>query len=237
MRPKFISLPKLEDGHPVNKLRASFNHRNETILYHNDSVGIVFIGDSITDYWDLEGYFKLENNKRIINRGIGNDRTQWVRDRFEADALQLKPDWIVLSIGINNTKELDEDQSTENQAKIKHRILADIEAMIVMAKERDIKIAVTTLTSTNRPHLEGFVVRSQLVQHINTAIEALCKQHDAIFINYYTKMTETKDGIDYLRAELSVDGLHPHVLGYDIMAEVIESTLEGQYPLIRRNGI
>lgn len=237
MRPNYIALPKLEDGHPVNKLRASFNHRNETILYHNDPVGIVFIGDSITDYWDIESYLKLDNNKRIINRGIGNDRSQWVRDRFEADALQLKPDYIVLSIGINNTKALDTDQSAENQTQIKHRILEDIEAMIAMAKEHDIKIAVTTLTSTNRPHLDGFIVRSKLVQSINEEIKRLCEKHEALFINYYAKMTETKDGVDYLRAELSDDGLHPHVLGYDIMAEVIEAAFDGHYPLIRKTGI
>ncbi|MGK0577687.1 SGNH/GDSL hydrolase family protein [Macrococcus capreoli] len=234
MRPNFIALPKLEDGHPVNKLRESFNRRNEVILYHHDPVGIVFIGDSITDYWDIESYLTLSNNKRIINRGIGNDRSQWVRDRFEADSLQLKPDWIVLSIGINNTKELDEDQSEANQQQIKDRILADIEVMIEMAQARNINIAVATLTSTNRPNLEGFIVRAQLVQSINQEIARLCTQYGALYINYYEQMTETKDGIDYLRDELTDDGLHPHVLGYDIMAEVIETAFAGRYPVIRK---
>lgn len=234
MRPNFISLPKLEEGHPVNKLRESFNRRNEVILYHNDSVGVVFIGDSITDYWDLESYFTLENGKRIINRGIGNDRTQWVRDRFEADSLQLKPDWIVLSIGINNTKELDDDQSAKNQERIKTRILEDIEAMIKMAKDSGVNIAVTTLTSTHRPKLAGFITRSALVKKINAEIEHQCVQHDVLFIDYYSKMTETIDGVDYLRGELTDDGLHPHVLGYDIMAEVVEDVFDGVCPIKRK---
>lgn len=231
MRPNYIHLPKLEDGHPVNKLRESFNRRNETILYHNDSIGIVFIGDSITDYWDIESYLTLNNGKRIINRGIGNDRTQWVRDRFTADSIQLKPDWIVLSIGINNTKALDENQSESNQQQIQKRILEDIEAMIVNTKENNINIAVTTLTSTNRPKLEGFITRSKLVQIINNEIKQLCMKHDAQFIDYYTPMTETKDNIDYLRNELTDDGLHPHVFGYDIMAKVIEETFTDIYPI------
>lgn len=231
MRPNYIHLPKLEEGHPVNKLRESFNHRNEVILYHNDPVGIVFIGDSITDYWDIESYLQLNNGKRMINRGIGNDRTQWVRDRFTADSIQLKPDWIVLSIGINNTKTLDVDQSNDNQQQIKTRILEDIEAMIVMANENNINIAVTTLTSTNRPKLEGFIPRSKLVQIINNEIKQLCIEHDALFIDYYTQMTETKDDIDYLRNELTDDGLHPHVFGYDIMAKVIEATFTDIYPI------
>ncbi len=231
MRPNYIHLPKLEEGHPVNKLRESFNHRNEVILYHNDPVGIVFIGDSITDYWDIESYLQLNNGKRMINRGIGNDRTQWVRDRFTADSIQLKPDWIVLSIGINNTKALDVDQSNDNQQQIKTRILEDIEAMIVMANENNINIAVTTLTSTNRPKLEGFITRSKLVQIINNEIKQLCTEHDALFIDYYTQMTETKDDIDYLRNELTDDGLHPHVFGYDIMSKVIEETFTDIYPI------
>lgn len=236
MRPNYISLPKLEEGHPVNKLRESFNRRNEVILYHNDPVGIVFIGDSITDYWDLESYFKLGNNKRIINRGIGNDRTQWVRDRFTADSIQLRPDWIVLSIGINNTKELDGNQSEETQRQIKSRILEDIEVMIKMAKDNHINIAVTTLTSTNRPKLDGFLTRSKLVQMINQEIKQLCSKYEALFIDYYSKMTENVDGVDYLSGELTDDGLHPHVLGYDIMAEVAETTFSGIYPLTRRNS-
>lgn len=231
MRPNYIHLPKLEEGHPVNKLRESFNRRNEVILYHNDPVGIVFIGDSITDYWDIESYLQLNNGKRIINRGIGNDRTQWVRNRFTADSIQLKPDWIVLSIGINNTKELDDDQSEENQQRIQTRILEDIEAMIVIAKENNINIAVTTLTSTNRPKLEGFTTRSKLVQTINNDIKQLCTEHEALFIDYYTQMTETKGDIDYLRNELTDDGLHPHVFGYDIMAKVIEETFTDIYPI------
>ncbi|WP_414055155.1 SGNH/GDSL hydrolase family protein [Macrococcus equi] len=236
MRLNYISLPKLEEGHPVNKLRESFNRRNEVILYHNDPVGIVFIGDSITDYWDLESYFKLGNNKRIINRGIGNDRTQWVRDRFTADSIQLRPDWIVLSIGINNTKELDGNQSEETQRQIKSRILEDIKVMIKMAKDNHINIAVTTLTSTNRPKLDGFLTRSKLVQMINQEIKQLCSKYEALFIDYYSKMTENVDGVDYLRGELTDDGLHPHVLGYDIMAEVAETTFSGIYPLTRRNS-
>ena len=229
MRPHYIHLPKREEGNPVNKLRESFNRRNETILYHKDSVGIVFIGDSITDYWDLDSYFTLHNDKRIINRGIGNDRTQWVRERFVADAVQLNPDWIVLSIGINNTKELDDDQTEANQLHIKTRILEDIEAMIIMAKDNAINIAVTTLTSTNRPHLDGFITRSQFVQAINQDISHLCVKHDAQFIDYYTAMTETIEDIDYLCSELTDDGLHPHVLGYDRMADTLVNTLP--YPI------
>ncbi|QYA32204.1 GDSL-type esterase/lipase family protein [Macrococcus psychrotolerans] len=229
MRPHYIHLSKREEGNPVNKLRESFNHRNETILYLKDPVGIVFIGDSITDYWDLDSYFALHNGKRIINRGIGNDRSQWVRERFVADAIQLKPNWIVLAIGINNTKELDDDQTEANQIHIKTRILEDIEAMVIMAKAKNINIAVATLTSTNRPQLDGFITRSKLVKAINLEIVRLCIKHDAQFIDYYTMMTETKEGIDYLRNELTDDGLHPHVLGYDRMADTLVKTLP--YPI------
>lgn len=233
MRPHYIHLQKREEGNPVNKLRESFNRRNETIIYHKDPVGIVFIGDSITDYWDLDSYFTLQNDKRIINRGIGNDRSQWVRERFAADAIQLKPDWIVLSIGINNTKELDDDSAESNQIHIKIRILEDIEAMIIMAKDKNINIAVATLTSTNRPQLDGFITRSKLVQAINLEIAQLCIKHDAQFIDYYTVMTETKEDIDYLRNEFTDDGLHPHVLGYDRMADTLVNTLP--YPIQLKN--
>lgn len=105
--------------------------------------------------------------------------------------------------------------------------------MIIMAKDKNINIAVATLTSTNRPQLDGFITRSKLVQAINLEIAQLCIKHDAQFIDYYTVMTETKEDIDYLRNELTDDGLHPHVLGYDRMADTLVNTLP--YPIQLKN--
>ncbi|TDM10625.1 GDSL-type esterase/lipase family protein [Macrococcus lamae] len=224
MRPDYLELEKFEEGNPVNKERDKFNRRNEVLLYHDDPIGVLFIGDSITAYWDLDSYFTMKNNKRIINRGISNDRTMYLKRRFYADALQLKPDFIILSIGVNNTKDLDQKLSQETSDQLFLQITQDIKDMVNDALSHHIPIAVTSVTSTNRPHLKSFTLRADTIKRINEELKTFAAYTGIPYIDYYKAMTLT-DKTDYLNPELSDDGLHPHVLGYDIMAKAVVDTL------------
>lgn len=227
MRPDYIHLEKFEEGNPVNKERDKFNRRNEALLHHRDEVSVLFIGDSITAYWDLDSYFK-SNAGRIINRGVSDDRTTFVRRRFEADALQLKPQMIILSIGVNNTKSLDNICTEVEAERVTEEIITDIEAMVTAAESHHIPIAVTSVTSTHRPHLASFELRAKTIKHINNQLQQLAADYSIIYIDYYTPMTVTMDGIDHLNPSLTDDGLHPHVEGYDVMARVLDEAISPQ---------
>jgi lysophospholipase L1-like esterase len=48
---------------------------------------------------------------------------------------------------------------------------------------------------------------------------------NVIYVDYHTALADA-DGVT-LREGLADDGLHPHVLGYDIMAAVLRETLAG----------
>ena len=45
----------------------------------------------------------------IINRGIAGDTTKYLKKRFYVDAVQLKPKYCILGIGINDSIELEGD--------------------------------------------------------------------------------------------------------------------------------
>ena len=68
----------------------------------------MFIGDSITEYWELNAYFR-NSDQLIINRGIAGDTTKYLKKRFYVDAVQLKPKYCILGIGINDSIELEGD--------------------------------------------------------------------------------------------------------------------------------
>ncbi|GAA3452107.1 SGNH/GDSL hydrolase family protein [Dactylosporangium matsuzakiense] len=80
---------------------------------------VLFIGDSITDagrtgplppYGD--GYFNLlralvtarhpDLDLTWLNRGIGGDTVRHLRERWQRDALDERPDWLSVMIGIND---------------------------------------------------------------------------------------------------------------------------------------
>ncbi|TDL98559.1 hypothetical protein ERX27_01945 [Macrococcus brunensis] len=214
-----IELEEFEEGNPVNKEREKFNRRNEAILYHEDPVGAVFIGDSITAYWDIDSYFRHTEGKRLINRGVSDDYSMYCRRRFEADALQLNPELIILSVGVNNTKEASD---SEKAADIIQQVVSDIRAMVEESKNRGINIVITSVTSINRPHTDLQGIRQDAIIEINRRLIELATEENIHFLNYYDVMTID----DKLNPELTIDGLHPHVKGYDKMAEVLTKQIK-----------
>ncbi|TDM04513.1 SGNH/GDSL hydrolase family protein [Macrococcus carouselicus] len=217
-----IELEQFEEGNPVNKERDKFNRRNEAILYHRDDIGVIFIGDSITAYWDIDSYVKHGDNKRLINRGVSDDYSMYCRRRFEADALQLQPDLIVLSVGVNNTKPLSEETEDKKADAIIQQVVTDISEMVKFSQARTIDIAITSVTSLNHPHLGRDGVRARAIKEINRQLEVLAHDAQIPFINYYDRMTEDSR----LKVELTVDGLHPNAQGYEVMADVLAHSIE-----------
>lgn len=92
------------------------------IFKENDR--IVFMGDSVTDFGRKRpygeglhdgsgtGYVRLldsffnafypELNIRITNMGVSGNNILNLSDRWQSDALDLNPDWVVVCIGIND---------------------------------------------------------------------------------------------------------------------------------------
>ena len=61
--------------------------------------GVVFVGDSITDFCDLDKFYPGLN---AVNRGIAGDVTYGVLRRMEESVYALAPELVVLLIGIND---------------------------------------------------------------------------------------------------------------------------------------
>ncbi|MEO8255432.1 MAG: GDSL-type esterase/lipase family protein, partial [Flavobacterium sp.] len=66
-----------------------------------DEDRIVFLGDSITEFWSREHCF-FSQNKSFINRGISGQTTPQMLLRFRADVIELKPKVVVILAGAND---------------------------------------------------------------------------------------------------------------------------------------
>ena len=60
---------------------------------------VVFLGDSITDFWKLDEYFP---EKPYVNRGIGGQTTPQMLVRMYPDVIDLRPGAMVLLAGTND---------------------------------------------------------------------------------------------------------------------------------------
>ncbi|MDD3409827.1 MAG: SGNH/GDSL hydrolase family protein [Eubacteriales bacterium] len=126
---------------------------------------IVFIGDSISDYdrkkpvgeglfdaWGrsyvadvgaLLGCMYPELHLRVVNMGISGNQVRDLDQRWQTDALDLKPDWVSVLIGINDVwRQFDSPEITEEHVPLDEyrrtyeslieRTLPHVKGMILM---------------------------------------------------------------------------------------------------------
>jgi lysophospholipase L1-like esterase len=205
--------------------RGVFDYHNEALLARGVPIAAVFIGDSITDMWALDAFFQSTSGF-LVNRGIGGDRSPYVRRRFEADVLQLCPRLTVILIGVNNTWDLDiwwDPRLLRTAGEIEDEIVADTEAMVSAARAGGITVALCSILPTDIPFNGNTPVRNALIARANARLRTVAERHGAVFVDYHRHLA-ADDGLT-LRPGLADDGLHPHVVGYEIMAGVLLETL------------
>ncbi len=202
--------------------RGTFDAHNESLLAKHMPIDAVFIGDSITDMWAIDAYFRGTQGL-LVNRGISGDVTQYVRKRFEADVVQLSPHLVVLMIGVNNFWDIDtwwDSSLVHTVQEIEEGIITDISAMVKDALTHNIKVALCSILPTN----SNSTIRNTAIQRVNERLEHIAHElQHIVFIDYHRHFV-AGDGLT-LRADLADDGLHPHSAGYEIMASTLLSEL------------
>lgn len=201
--------------------RTEFDIRNSQIFCNKIPVDIVFLGDSITHFWEVEEYFKEYGI--VVNRGIGGEVAHLAVKRFQADVVQLSPKICVMMVGINNTWILDGCKTEAERTSLENEIMeiydSSYREILAQAKAAEIKILICSITPIH--HQPEF--RKHFIVRANKLIQALCEEHEVPYVDYYSKMLAS-DGIT-MEESLSWDGVHPHVGGYNIMKTVLEPHL------------
>lgn len=175
--------------------------------------GIVFLGDSITDFFRVNEYF---HGAYVINRGIGGDTTDDVLKRMPESVYQLSPSKVFLMIGTNDLPENKSDES----------IVANIRKIISLIQENcpDTKIyleSIYPISAARHKKIRKIIVRkrtNERIRSINEALKALALEKGIPYIDVYSHLTDEEGN---LRLEFTVEGLHLTVLGYRAVAEVL----------------
>ncbi|RCW49003.1 GDSL-type esterase/lipase family protein [Paenibacillus prosopidis] len=204
--------------------RAELDLHNEALLYHQVPVDFVFIGDSITHFWDVHTHFN-QSGMKIVNRGIGGDTSSAVLKRFDADVIQLKPQYAVIKIGINDTWTLDAQNPLDrlNAEQIEPTIVTNIVEMVRIAREHRIIPILCSILPNGMTNHDSMEIRNRLIRRINEQLNAYCSRNNLIYVDYHKRMCEP-DGLT-LRSELTYDGLHLDIFGYNVLAKVLQGEL------------
>lgn len=181
-----------------------------------DEQRVVFIGDSITDKWDLARFFP---GKPYINRGIGSQVTAQMLVRFEQDVVALQPKAVVILGGVNDVTGFLQMESADG-------IVSNVEAMSDIAERHGIKVVLCSILPVNNYTQQAAHVveerKPEVLRAINTKLAALAKRRGYGFANYAPALSD-KAGL--MRAEFTQDGVHPLESGYARMAPIVDKAI------------
>lgn len=186
---------------------------------------VVAIGDSITAYGNFNGYLTMWdtflaqhypdlNIPKIINAGIGGQRSEDLVARFQSDVVDKKPDLVTISVGINDVwSRLGAPHDEEILAGYKQNVTK----MIDMAQGAGIEVILLTptiivedLNSEGNRRLAMYVEAEQEI-----AKEKKCAVVDLHRMFLTALQKKPTDGEP---TWLTADGVHMKPLGYAIMA-------------------
>ena len=185
-------------------------------------IDILFMGDSITDFWRNRGsnvWNKYYAPRHAANFGISGDRTQhvlWRLDNGELDG--IKPRVVVLMIGTNNTGKERNSNTIRNTVP---EAIAGVEAVVADIRARLPDSKILLLAIFPRGTLDD-PQRAQ-VALINTVIAKLDDGNMVKFLDIGAKFLDA-DGT--LPKSVMPDLLHPNEYGYQIWADAMNPTLD-----------
>lgn len=192
-----------------------FHADDERLRTQPDPNRVVFLGDSITDFWKLDASFP---GKSYVNRGISGQVTSQMLVRMYPDVIDLKPAAVILLAGTND---IARNNGPETITMIEENIMAITE----LAKVHNIKVilcAVMPIADYGRVKMSEGRPPADILK-VNAWMKEYAAKSGAIYCDYYGA---TVDPNGFLKSGISMDGLHPTPEGYKLMAPVAEAAIE-----------
>lgn len=181
----------------------------------NDGNRIVFIGDSITEFWkQKDSIFFNQNN--YINRGISGQTSVHVLERFDNDVISLKPKSVIILVGINDIAENFGPISLEE-------IMVNITLMVEKSLKNNIEVLLCSILPANSFYWNPKIQPIEKIRQLNQMIEAYCILKQLDFVDYYTEMVDENLSLD---KKYTDDGVHPNLAGYFKMKAILETHIK-----------
>ena len=96
-------------------------------------------------------------------------------------------------------------------------------SMAELAKANGVRVIFTSITpSTDFPWHRG-LHPAATIQARNAWLRGYCERHSLIYVDFYTALANAEGG---MKAELTVDGVHPNKEGYAVMAPFVQAGID-----------
>lgn len=203
---------------------------------------VVFMGDSITDFWNLEQYFP---GKPYVNRGIGGQTTPQMLVRMYPDVIDLNPAVMVVLAGTN-------DIAKNTGPSTAEMIQQNIMAMTELAQHHGMRVILCSVlpvsdypylrlqnappsTTPTPPGAGGAPPRIKMtdghpagdILKLNAWMKDYAAKVNATYADYFSAVVDERG---WLKDAYSADGLHPNAEGYKAMTGVLNAAIQKVLP-------
>ena len=199
---------------------------------------ILFIGDSITDVkfnrrkrFTIKGkdvyalqlknrFKKYSKNIKVEIKGVASNRTYHVYDRLTTDCISLKPDVIIMLIGVND--------AWENYVPEKYPPLLRPMEPHIREVYRRIR---TELPNTQILYLMPFLIDAvedkfpyhKTLDEFREVLKSIALENGATVLDLQEVFYQAQKSIDPVK--LAVDGIHPTAAGHQIIKEELAKAI------------
>jgi lysophospholipase L1-like esterase len=188
-----------------------------------DEKRVVFMGDSITDMWAQPRFGGFFPGKPYVDRGISGQTTPQMLLRFRPDVIALQPKVVLILAGTN-------DLAGNTGPMTLEEIEGNLQSMAELAKLNGIRVVLASVMPvSDYGHApDGSPLNMTLgrppekILRLNAWIKKYAEEHHQVYLDYFSAMVDEKG---FLKADLSVDGLHPNAAGYAVMAPLAEEAI------------
>jgi len=165
---------------------------------HLSNVDISFVGDSLTEGYDVKTFYPTYN---VVNRGIGGDTTFGVESRLDSSVYDVNPKIVSLLIGANNF-----DTMLENYENIVTKIRINLPST---------KLVLCSLTSMTG----DWGRNNQKAKNNNIEIKKIAERNGCTFVDLYSPLLDPET--NQLKEEYSLDGGHLKSAGYQVVTNTL----------------
>jgi lysophospholipase L1-like esterase len=178
----------------------------------NDTVAVVFLGDSITEGWSTlaQDFPKL----KVANRGIGGDITSGVLYRLKADVLSLNPAAIVLLIGTNDVGDGADGED----------VAANLRLILLAIKNYNPKLKVIVCKVMPRADGSGQAT-TEKIQKANLLLEQFVKTEPNFSLCDTWGIFVDEKG-NQIADDFRPDHLHLNAAGYAVWKKALDPLLD-----------
>lgn len=202
----FISFHFITFNH--HKVKVVTKIKKEIIVDKN----YLFLGDSITDFYDLDKYYEGIN---VVNSGISGNTTKDILKDMNNRVYRYNPSKVFLLIGTNDIQQdFSKDEIVNNIKEILNNI---------KDKRKYSELYLESIYPVDEAKKGSEDRTNKVIKEINSELKSFCKDSNIKYIDLYSKLV---DHDDILSDDYSNDGLHLNDEGYEVVTSEIKKYLD-----------